>query len=143
MVSQQASALLPTGYDKSLRYVVLPPVFDMLKGAASRSIVTVVSPMITNMPSHTLHNHDYIPWGQIECWCVLRPAQTLPPKGSGTIIPMHLLKYKGYCRHWLLSTCAYNSLQQGHIHLIVNMHLTVNSQVGHPMWEKVHNFSCE
>jgi len=93
MVSHQASVSLPTGYDKSLHYVVLPPVFDMLKRAASRSIVTVVSPMTTNMPDHTLHNHDCIPWGQIQCWCVLRPAQTLPPKGSATIIPMHLPKY--------------------------------------------------
>jgi len=93
MVSHQASVSLPTGYDKSLHYVVLPPVFGMLKRAASRSIVTVVSPMTTNMPDHTLHNHDCIPWGQIQCWCVLRPAQTLPPKGSATIIPMHLPKY--------------------------------------------------
>ena len=93
MVSPQASVSLLTGYDKSLHYVVLSQVFDMLKGAASRSIVTVVSPMITNMPNHTLHNHDCIPWGQIECWCVLRPAQTLPPKGSGTIRPMYLPKY--------------------------------------------------
>jgi len=83
---------------QSLHYVVLSQVFDMLKGAASRSIVTVVSPMITNMPDHTLHNHDYIPWGQIECWRVLDLLRPFLPKG--------LVQIFGYCRRWLLSTCA-------------------------------------
>ena len=40
---------LPTGYGKSLCYILLPRVFDLLRGAENKSIVLVVSPLIALM----------------------------------------------------------------------------------------------
>ena len=40
---------LPTGYGKSLCYVVLPRLFDMPRGTENTSIVVVVSPLIALM----------------------------------------------------------------------------------------------
>ena len=40
---------LPTGFGKSLCYTLLPPVFDLLRGRKSKSIVLVVSPLLALM----------------------------------------------------------------------------------------------
>jgi len=40
---------LPTGYGKSLCYILLPRVFDLLRGVKNKSIVLVVSPLIALM----------------------------------------------------------------------------------------------
>ena len=46
---------LPTGYGKSLCYALLPIVFDKIQGIAeSRSIVMVVSPLITLMKDQSV-----------------------------------------------------------------------------------------
>jgi len=40
---------LPTGFGKSLCYILLPPVFDFLRGVDKESIILVVSPLISLM----------------------------------------------------------------------------------------------
>ena len=40
---------LPTGYGKSLCYILLPKLFDALRGVCGQSIVLVVSPLIALM----------------------------------------------------------------------------------------------
>ena len=40
---------LPTGFGKSLCYVLLPYIFDVLRGTSGKSIVLVVSPLIALM----------------------------------------------------------------------------------------------
>ncbi len=40
---------LPTGYGKSLCYILLPRLFDALRGVSGQSIVLVVSPLIALM----------------------------------------------------------------------------------------------
>ena len=37
---------LPTGHGKSLCYILLPPVFDSLRGVEAKSVVLVVSPLV-------------------------------------------------------------------------------------------------
>ncbi len=36
---------LPTGYGKSLCYILLPRIFDLLRGVEDKSVVIVVSPL--------------------------------------------------------------------------------------------------
>ena len=40
---------LPTGYGKSLCYILLPPIFDIIRKVDKKSIVLVVSPLIALM----------------------------------------------------------------------------------------------
>ena len=40
---------LPTGFGKSLCYILLPRVFDLLRGVEKKSIVAVISPLIALM----------------------------------------------------------------------------------------------
>ena len=40
---------LPTGYGKSLCYILLPRIFDFVRGAKNKSIVVVVSPLTALM----------------------------------------------------------------------------------------------
>ena len=40
---------LPTGFGKSLCYILLPPIFDLLRGVERKCIVLVVSPLIALM----------------------------------------------------------------------------------------------
>ena len=40
---------LPTGYGKSLCYILLPKLFDALRGVCGQSIILVVSPLIALM----------------------------------------------------------------------------------------------
>ena len=40
---------LPTGFGKTLCYILLPPVFDLLRGVEKKSIVLVISPLIALM----------------------------------------------------------------------------------------------
>ena len=40
---------LPTGFGKSLCYILLPKVFDLLRGVDNKSIIVVISPLIALM----------------------------------------------------------------------------------------------
>ncbi len=40
---------LPTGYGKSLCYILLPRIFDLLRGVEDKSVVIVVSPLVALM----------------------------------------------------------------------------------------------
>ena len=48
-VGQDVSISLPTGFGKSLCYILLPRIFDLLRGVENKCIVIVVSPLIALM----------------------------------------------------------------------------------------------
>ena len=45
---------LPTGFGKSLCYILLPKVFDLLRGVDNKSIIVAISPLITLMEDQSL-----------------------------------------------------------------------------------------
>ena len=55
LLGRDVFVALPTGYGKSLCYFVLPLVFDRVRDVSNRSIVLVVSPLVTLMKDQVAH----------------------------------------------------------------------------------------
>ena len=56
---------LPTGFGKSLCYILLPRVFDLLRGVEKKSIVAVISPLIALMEDQLMF-YSGGAWGQTD-----------------------------------------------------------------------------